>query len=331
MRQTFLRVAGEIVYTIGVNYGFNGDNFPAPKDVVALYKRCGIPYMRIFEPNHDILEALRGSEIILSMGMRNVDIQNLSSSQDAANSWVNTHVQPYANDVKFGWITVGNEAVPGPYASYIGQAMTNVNKAISSIGLSSIKVTTVINLNALSGSFPPSAGAFSDEALEPMKSISQYFTSSSSSAPLMVNVYPYFAHVADPEHVSFDYATFNAKDPVVDGNLKYFNSFDAMIDAVYAAMEKINAGNVPLAVAETGWPTAGNDPYTSKDNSDCYNQNLFVHVKSNGTPRKPDQLLTVFLFDMFNEDQKEAGIEQNFGLFYPNMQPVYPYFENCLT
>ncbi|KAJ0025176.1 hypothetical protein Pint_08251 [Pistacia integerrima] len=134
---------------VGVNYGLNGDNLPSPGEVVGLYQRCKIPYMRIFDPNHDVLEALRGTEIILSLGTRNEDIENLAASQEAATAWVGANVQPYANDVKIGWITVGNEVVPGPSAAHIGQAMTNVHNALASVGLSNIFVTTVVSMAAI--------------------------------------------------------------------------------------------------------------------------------------------------------------------------------------
>ncbi|XP_044512205.1 glucan endo-1,3-beta-glucosidase-like [Mangifera indica] len=314
---------------VGVNYGLNGDNLPSPSEVVGMYQRCGIPYMRIFEPKPDVLDALRGTEIILSLGTRNEDIQNLAQSQEAATAWVSANVQPYANSVKIGWITIGNEAIPGPSAAFIGQAMTNVRNSLASIGLSNIAVTTVVSMEALSVTYPPSAGAFSNEAVNPMRSIVQYFANAASQTPipLMVNIYPYFAYASDPDHVPLDYAMFHATTPVVDGELKYFSLFDAMVDSFYAALDKIKAGTVPLIVGETGWPSAGNDPKTSKENARTYNQNLVSHIKGNGTPRKPGQLLTAFLFEMFNENKKEAGVEQNFGLFTPDKQPVYPFWD----
>lgn len=59
----------------------------------------------------------------------------------------------------------------------------------------------------------------------------------------MVNIYPYFAYSSDPAHISLDYASFRSQTPVVmDGPFKYFNLFDAQVDAYYAALEKINAG-----------------------------------------------------------------------------------------
>uniref|UniRef100_A0A0A9FNM1 Glucan endo-1,3-beta-D-glucosidase n=1 Tax=Arundo donax TaxID=35708 RepID=A0A0A9FNM1_ARUDO len=78
---------------------------------------------------------------------------------------------------------------------------------------------------------------------------------------------------------------------------------------------------VPLVVSETGWPSGGGME-ASPANARIYNQNLINHVKG-GTPRHPGTIET-FLFSMFNENQKESGVEQNWGLFYPNMQHVYP-------
>lgn len=60
-----------------------------------------------------------------------------------------------------------------------------------------------------------------------------------------------------------------------------------------------------------------------------YNQNLMKHVMSNkGTPKRPNAYIEAFIFAMFNENLKPAGVEQHFGLFYPNKQPVYPLFTN---
>ncbi|OVA06117.1 Glycoside hydrolase [Macleaya cordata] len=98
-----------------------------------------------------------------------------------------------------------------------------------------------------------------------------------------------------------------------------------MVDAFNAALEKINMSDVHVAVSESGWPSAGNDPYTSKDIAKTYNTNLINHILKGGTPRRPDHYYDTFVFAMFNEDLKQpAGTEQNFGLFYPNMDPVYP-------
>ncbi|KAE9613300.1 putative glucan endo-1,3-beta-D-glucosidase [Lupinus albus] len=280
--------------------------------------------MRLFDPSPEVSEALRGSNIKVSLGVRNQDVPNLASSPEAATQWVNTNVAPYKDNVNFQWITVGNEIIPGEFANYVPQAMQNIHNAITSIGLNDTKVTTSIFMLGLVTSYPPSSGAFTSEIVEVMKSVTTFLTK--TGAPLMANVYPYFAYKSNPKDISIDYAMFQTNDPVIDGELKYFSLFDAMVDSVYAALEKIEARNVPLIIGETGWPSAGNDPYTSKIRAQVYNKNLLSHLDSGkGTPRRPGQALRVFIFAMFNENQKTPlGEENNWGLFYPNMNPVYP-------
>ncbi|XP_045793037.1 glucan endo-1,3-beta-glucosidase-like [Trifolium pratense] len=313
---------------IGVNFGRNGDNLPSPQNVVSLYKKCGIKLLRLFEPNPDILEALKGSNLQVSLGVKNGDVQSLASSKEAANQWVNTNVAPYKGDVNFKWIVLGNEIIPGAEGIYATQAMKNIKDAINSIGLTKTIVTTSFYMPGIATSYPPSAGAFTKDVVNVMKDVTAYLLQ--TGAPLMANVYPYYAYTSNPKDIKLEYATFQTTNTVVvDGGLSYSNLFDAMVDSVYAALGKINAGNVSLVIGETGWPTAGNEPYSSKENAKTYNKNLIQYVQSGkGTPKKPNQTIDVFIFAMFNENQKTTGIEQNWGLFYPNMSHVYPLL-NC--
>lgn len=314
-------------YHIGVNYGLNGDNLPPPKDVIMLYQRCGIEFIRLFEPNSEVLEALQGSNLLVSLGVRNEDLQSLALSQTAANQWVNIYIVPYMNNVSFGWITAGNEVITGPNAQYVYAAMNNIYNALHAVGLVSTRVTTVVSTAILAKSFPPSAGEFSPETFPAINDVVGFL--SHTGSPLMINVYPYFAYASEPDHISLEYATFTAKEPIMDGNLMYYNLFDAMVDAILAALEKINGANVSIAIAETGWPSAGRPPYTSVEIAQTYNANLYSHVIKEGTPRRPGNLMDTFVFEMFNENKKPLGEEQNFGLFNPNMQPVYRIFESC--
>lgn len=293
--------------------------------MIDLYKRSQIEKLRIYQPYPEVLEALRGSGLSVSIGPLNEDIASFAQSQDAANSWINTNIVPYKDDVLFKWITIGNEVIPGPLGANVPAAITNIRNALATVGLTGIKVTTVLAGTALSASYPPSSGVFASDITETMTSIANLLAQDGS--PLMINVYPYFAYAADPYHVTADYALFNSNVAVVDdGDYKYFNLFDAMVDAFNAALEKINSGSVKLAVAETGWPSLGNDPYTSLTNAQTYNKKFLDHVLQNGTPRRPDDRMTAFLFEMFNENMKEGPVEQNFGFFNPNMQPVYPFW-----
>ncbi|RLN23019.1 hypothetical protein C2845_PM07G34620 [Panicum miliaceum] len=132
--------------------------------------------------------------------------------------------------------------------------------------------------------------------------------------------------VFNPRDISLSYATFQPGTTTVRdaGNgLTYTNLFDAMVDAIYAALEKAGAPNVRVVVSETGWPSAGG--FTANvENARRYNQAVVDHVRR-GTPKRPGVLET-YVFAMFNENRKPGDdpTEKHFGLFYPDMQPVYP-------
>ncbi|KAL0683693.1 hypothetical protein Bca4012_050541 [Brassica carinata] len=86
--------------------------------------------------------------------------------------------------------------------------------------------------------------------------------------------------------------------------------------------------NVVVTVAESGWPTEGNPPYTSVDNARAYNLGLLTcgGATRMRTPRRPETAVDVFLFEMFRENQKQGPVEQSFGMFSPDMTPVYTLF-----
>lgn len=193
-------------HPVGVCYGLNGDNLPSPRDVTGLYKRSGIERIRLYEPRADVLEALRGSGLAVALCPKNEDLPNLAQRPDAADQWVNTNIAPYKNDVSFRWIILGNEVIPGSFGSYVPAAMGNTRNSLAAIGLSNITITTAISAKALAASYPPSAGAFSSEVAGVMANVAGILAI--AGAPLMINVYPYFAYASDPSHVSIDYALF---------------------------------------------------------------------------------------------------------------------------
>ncbi|KAF8388739.1 hypothetical protein HHK36_025419 [Tetracentron sinense] len=314
-------------YDIGVCYGMQGNDLPAATDVIGMYTKYGIEKLRLFDPVPAALEALKGSKIQVVLGVRNQDLPNLAASQDGANSWYTTNVAPYVNDVKISYIAAGNEAIPGEFGQYIAPAMQNLRAVLDSNEMAGIKVTTVVSTATLGTSYPPSNGVFLAEVAEGMTDILKALSSGGTSSSLMVNVYPYFAYAADPANVRLDYAQFTAIGPVVhDGNLSYSNLFDAIVDAFYWAMEKVGVTDINIGVSESGWPSAGNGNFTTPTLATTYNKNFINHVLKNGTPKRPQTLMDAYVFAMFNENLKTAGVEQNFGLFFPNMQPVYPVF-----
>ncbi|CAL9156973.1 glucan endo-1,3-beta-glucosidase-like [Musa acuminata AAA Group] len=309
------------VQAIGVCYGRLGDNLPQPSEVVDLYKSNNIGSMRIYDPNPDVLEALRGSNIQLLVGVPNDQLQSLASDSSAANAWVQSNVVAYWPSVSFRYIAVGNEVIPGDDAPYVLPAMQNVQNALASANLQGqIKVSTSVSTRVLGVSYPPSEGSFSSDTQADMNPIVQFLVN--NGAPLLLNVYPYFSYKYNQAQISLSYALFTSPDVVVnDGPYGYQNLFDAIVDAAYASLEKVGGSSVEIVVSESGWPSAG-DVETTIDNAGTYNQNLINHV-GQGTPRRPGSAIEAYIFAMFNENQKDSELERNFGLFYPNKQPVY--------
>ncbi|NP_001353862.1 Putative glucan endo-1,3-beta-glucosidase GVI precursor [Zea mays] len=308
---------------IGVNYGMVANNLPAPEQVVSMYKAKNISYVRLFHPDTDALNALRGSGVGVVLGTLNEDLPRLASDPSFAASWVATNVQPFAGAVQFRYINAGNEVIPGDAAARVLPAMQNLESALRSAGVTGVPVTTAVATSVLGASYPPSQGAFSEAAASVMAPIVSYL--SSKGAPLLVNVYPYFAYSSSGGQVALGYALLSADagaaSSVTDAGVVYTNMFDAIVDATHAAVEKAGVQGLELVVSETGWPSAGGEGATV-ENAAAYNNNVVRHV-GGGTPRRPGKAVETYLFAMFNENGKAEGVEQHFGLFQPDMSEVY--------
>ncbi|WMV07184.1 hypothetical protein MTR67_000569 [Solanum verrucosum] len=104
----------------------------------------------------------------------------------------------------------------------------------------------------------------------------------------------------------------------------YQNLFDALVDSMYFATEKLRGQNIEIIVSESGWPSEGH-PTTTLKNAQTYYTNLINHVKGGvGTPNKSEKTIKTYLFAMLDENRKDGKpSEQHFGLFYPDKRPKY--------
>ncbi|GJN35298.1 hypothetical protein PR202_gb24053 [Eleusine coracana subsp. coracana] len=137
--------------------------------------------------------------------------------------------------------------------------MHNINNALAGAGLSKIKVSTSVGFDVIADPFPPSSGRF-------------------------------FAHNHNKD-VELD-ATFQQPGTTVvrdSGNgLSYNNLFDAMVDAIHAALEKAGAPDVRVVVSETSFRLpAGSAAQASTTRGDTTRTSLTTSVRAR--PRNPSR------------------------------------------
>ncbi|KAK1606533.1 hypothetical protein QYE76_030206 [Lolium multiflorum] len=319
------------VHGLGVNYGTIGDNLPTAAHSVKLLRSVKAGAVKIYDANQDILHALAGTGIPVSVMVPNEIIPKIAASRRNARRWVAKNLSRHPR-VKIIYLLVGNEllsnqAIAGSTWGKIVPAMKNLRRALHSYKLGHVKLGTPLAMSALSSSFPPSAGEFREDIAESvMKPLLQFLSDTRSY--FFIDVYPYFAWVANQKDILLDYALFQSHttDNVVDPGSKliYTNLLDQMLDATIAAMAKLGYPDVPLAISETGWPSGGGDG-ANVVNAETYNRHLATRMSHTpGTPARPDTSMPVFVFSLYNEDLKPgAGTERHWGMFYPNGTSVY--------
>ncbi|CAN4085788.1 unnamed protein product [Withania somnifera] len=311
--------------SVGVCYGRNGNDLPSAEDVVNLYKANGITSMRVYDPIPETLTALKGSNIGIILCIPNDKLQALADPKEAY-SWVVANVINYLRQVKIKYISVGNEISPvnnatSQFVPNVLPVMQNLQQVIIKFRLQNrVKVSTCIDGGSLVNTYPPSQSVFREEVISFINPIIGFLKQ--NNAPLLSNIYPYFGYIGDPDHVSLPYALFTQQVADPSG---YYNLFDAMLDSMYYAIEKVGGNNIEIVVAESGWPSDGGGAGESVDNAATYYTNLIKHVKSRqGTVYKPGKAIETYLFAMFDENLKiGAETEKHFGVFHPDKTQKY--------
>lgn len=318
-----LVISSAFVGTYGVNYGRISDNIPHPESVVTLMKACKIMNTRIFDADHEVLKAFKGSGIEIMIGLPNEFVRDVSLDEDKAMNWVKENVEPFVPGTKIVGVAVGNEILGGGNQELwevLLQAVKNVHNALVRLRLSDkVQVSSPHSAAVFASSYPPSAGAFKESVMPYMKPLLEFF--SQIKSPFYINTYPFLAYISDPDHIDLNYALFKKNPGIYDEKTKlhYDNMFEAQIDASYAALEKAGYDKMEVIVSETGWASKGdpNEAAATVENARTYNLNLRKRLlKKKGTPYRPKQVVKAYIFAMFNENLKPGPTsERNFGLF----------------
>lgn len=298
---------------VGINYSNTYQSNPildstAASDIIA----TGITPVKLFNYKQDkFFKAATGLQLV--PGIPNSELSNLynNNTTDIVNA-----LTPYKSQIAA--IMVGNEPLlenASLYGPMLATALTNLNTALTAAGIT-VPLSVPFNSGIESVSWPPSQGAFQPGYAKWLKDVCAFLQTSNSF--FTINIYPYYAHINSPQNVPLDYALFTKTQPQFkDNGLNYYNLFDAMYDATVTALTQIGYGTLPLVVGETGWPTA-NGLDATVANAQTFNQNLINHINSgNGTPANPTAALQTFLFEMYDEDQKQTppDFEPNWGVY----------------
>ncbi|KAI3716273.1 hypothetical protein L6452_23496 [Arctium lappa] len=316
-------IAAAFTGTYGVNYGRIADNIPSPESVVTLMKAAKIKNTRIYDADHEVLKAFKGSGIEIIIGVENGLLKDIGASEDRAMDWVKQNVEPFVPGTRIRGIAVGNEVLGGGDQGLwevLLPAVKNVHSALDRLHLADdVEVSSPHSAGVFASSFPPSAGAFKETLTPYMKPLLEFF--SQIKSPFYINTYPFLAYISDPEHIDINYAIFKKNPGIYDEKTKlhYDNMFEAQIDATYAALEKAGFGKTEVIVSETGWASKGdpNEAGATVSNARTYNLNLRKRLlKKKGTPYRPKNVVKAYVFAMFNENLKPGPTsERNFGLF----------------
>ncbi|XP_042027353.1 glucan endo-1,3-beta-glucosidase, acidic-like [Salvia splendens] len=174
----------------------------------------------------------------------------------------------------------------------------------------------------------PSSAATIAEFQEPIgplivHPLLQFLDGTNSS--FLINLHPYHILKINSEipieFVLFQTNPFNFRDDVTGA--RHRNLFDVTVDAIIAAMAASGKENVPVILAETGWPT-GSEAEDAGNYAEMYLRGLITHLRSgsgSGTP-------------LFNEGIQRGTISSSngtrsdaaageWGILYPNMTMKY--------
>ncbi|KAJ4877544.1 hypothetical protein Rs2_42562 [Raphanus sativus] len=235
--------------SIGVNYGTLADNLPPPRQVAEfLLHSTVINRIRLFNADPQILQAFAHTGVAVTVTVSNDQIPHLTNLS-FAQRWISDHIQPHFPSTNIIRILVGNEVISTAdhlLVRNLVPAMQSLHTALVSASLHRrIQISTPHSLGILSHTTPPSSSRFRQgydtHVLKPLLSFLRTI-----SSPFVVNPYPFFGY--SPE--TLDFALFRPNPGLFDHDTKlhYTNMFDAQLDSVYSAMDRLGFSDVAIVV-----------------------------------------------------------------------------------
>ncbi|PRQ46973.1 putative licheninase transcription factor interactor and regulator CCHC(Zn) family [Rosa chinensis] len=247
---------------IGVCHGRQGNDLPAATDVINLYKKHGIAKIRLFEPNHAELDALKGSGIGVTDWMSNfkgdggyngnggrnfnsklssqfnINQSYTNSSDGFSNRGFNKNKSRNCNNngdndgftsCNDGYIQQGDVYPHFPNNNFDGNKGKPRPRITNTSGQTYSSIVCQICEKQGHGAY----NCYYRNSQQQQEASSSLVASSvlsgileflaSTDSPLMINVYPYFAYKSNPGSVRLDYAQFTATDTVVqDGAYSHY-------------------------------------------------------------------------------------------------------------
>ncbi|CAN1257144.1 Glucan endo-1,3-beta-glucosidase 2 [Linum perenne] len=317
---------------IGVTYNSplaSSTHPPRPETIALAVSDLKFGAVRLPHPDPSLIRAFGFTETSVLLSIPNALIPSLASNRTLAQRWIYVHVLPFFPRTKISIISVGVDAVPE--LRYLLSAIQNVHLALRDLGIKKISVSTTFSfINLVTTAFPPSSATFQETIggilIRPLL---QFLEDTNSS--FLVNLYPYNMYRMHSQiplgFALFQEHNFNFRDDVVTG-VRYRNLFDMMVDAVITSMAVAGHENVPLVVAETGWPSSGGEsPYDADANqayAELYLRSLVAHLKSGrGTPLRKEGVAQAFIFELADRDLKQQSGTRNWGVLYSNMSKKY--------
>ncbi|KAK6929441.1 Glycoside hydrolase family 17 [Dillenia turbinata] len=301
-----------------------------PEQIATTLKTLKIHRVRLPpETDPNTVRAFSFSNISLLLTLPNNLVPAVSSNRSAALWWLYRHFIPFYPRAHISAISVGTNILDSSsdLTEYILPAIRNVHLSLHDLGIHRISVSTTLSfINVMTTAFPPSSAEFQEPVGELLiKPLLQFLKETNSS--FLIDLYPYKVYRMNSEipigFALFQEDQFTYRDDTVTG-VRYRNLFDMMVDSVVTAMAVAGHENIPIAVMETGWPSGGGESEASEVYAELYLKGLVKHLNGGlGTPLRKEGVAETYIYELFDDVNRDSKIGKNWGILYPNLTRKY--------